>query len=227
MAKKQRIVRIRYDHDRARAEELVNLARFIVIIVAILAILVVSIFENTLYFSFVMIIVLSAASIIPFSKFWKERKRRKADYADAKYIIDNGEKIIGKIVSMNVIKLDEEFTYDIEYEWHGGSHPVKMTTPTVMSSRMNITEKDLPLNVIIYATPNRAHAYAVIDPPIAKMKMRWFFRNIDIIIATMLIIAFVVVSLTSSRYSIMPLVLFCLCLLTAGISAAIRERKKK
>ena len=54
---------------------------------------------------------------------------------------------------MNVIKLDEEFTYDIEYEWHGGSHPIKMTTPTVMSSRMNITEKDLPLNVIIYAAP--------------------------------------------------------------------------
>ena len=224
MAKKQRVVRIRYDYDRPRIEEVGNLLYFIACIVAVLVMLVMSIYQSTLYFMSIFIVIVSVISVIPFQKYWHERKIRKRDYADAKFLIDHGEKVIGSIVSMKTIKLDEEFTYDIEYEWKGDEMPIRMTTPTVLKSRMNIKEKDLPLKVILYAMNNRAHAYAVIDPPIAKMKIRWTFRYLHIILVVLLLIAFVVCSFMGLK--IVAITLFFLGLIFAAIATGIEQEIK-
>jgi hypothetical protein len=122
---------------------------------------------------------------------------------------------------MNTIKLDEEFTYEIEYEWKGDEMPIRITTPTVLKSRMNIKEKDLPLKVVLYAMNNRAHAYAVIDPPIAKMKIRWMFRYLHIILVVLLLIAFVVCSFMGLHTA--AITLFYLSLLFAALATGIEQ----
>jgi hypothetical protein len=221
MAKKQRIVRIKYDHDRPRIEEVYNLLRFIACIIVAIVMLVVSLSVGTFYFMFFGVAIFSLLSVIPFQKYWHERSIRKRDYADAKFIIDHGEKVIGSIVSMNTIKLDEEFTYEIEYEWKGDEMPIRITTPTVLKSRMNIKEKDLPLKVVLYAMNNRAHAYAVIDPPIAKMKIRWMFRYLHIILVVLLLIAFVVCSFMGLHTA--AITLFYLSLLFAALATGIEQ----
>ena len=222
MAKKDRIVKIEYDFIRVRKKEVICLAGFIgCILMDLAAFHICTTLKGALSAIVFSILTISAISIVPLVQYIRIRSARKRDYADAKYIMDHGKKVIGTIKSLKVIKMDQQFTYDIEYEWGEKNELRTVTTPTVVSDKMYITEKDLPLDVIVYVWGKQAYAYAVINPPLTKMKARWARKYIWEIC---FIVSFIIgIILTNTKHFIIG-ELICLCTLILAITILSNRR---
>lgn len=191
--KKDRIVRIKYEYDHMTEREGKSLAASIciVLLIIIMACELIWFPKLALVYNRVPIEIALAVLILigTLATYIIELRRRMRKKNHAKMIKKNGTKVIGKITDMNntEVNSDDNFSYNIEYENpfdHKASYLI--FTPYAIQSEMYIREKDLPLKVIIYCYNNMTHIDAVINPPLAKMRLRKYGPAVLIFISIIL-----------------------------------------
>ncbi len=169
MAKLSKIVKIKYEFDTVSLSEVLGFTISVMFLITGAVLIIVPAIGGWLKGNSTYGISLLVVAAIVFIWSLREGAWRKGRAAEYKHIVENGTKVIGEIKNLSVIKLGDQFTYDIEYGPIDNTQITHVVTPMVISSKMGITEKDLPLKVVVYVLEGKAVVYAIIDPPVKRM----------------------------------------------------------
>ena len=172
---KNNIVKIQYGYDRPNEVEIIT--GFGAIAVGIFWAtqfipIVVRLGSLSQAFNLTALIFILALFLVGVHFYFHVQRVKSGD--EARDIIIHGEKIIGTIKNLKVTNLRDmqSFDYDIDYDDSKWDKITAIITPAVIKDTMCITEKDLPIRAAIYVLGHKALVYALIDPPVAKMKKR-------------------------------------------------------
>ena len=158
-------VKIKYYYDFVSPSEIFGFTVGTITLLGAMAIIIASAFSPWSASGITGCISLVITSVMMIGWAFSEQTWRRKMAAKNREITEKGVKVIGEIKNLKVIKVGEEFTYDVEYGQIDNTQITHIVTPRVISENMRITEKDLPLKVEVYIYKGEAFVDAIIDPP--------------------------------------------------------------